>query len=58
MEKDDAIFVWNLARRDAKYGLISIPIIHYPQGTIDDNVHETHVVDDWNNLKIFEYAET
>lgn len=54
MEKDDAIFVWNLARRDAKYGLISIPIIHYPQGTIDDNVHETHVVEDWNNLKIFE----
>lgn len=54
MERDDAIFVWNLARRDVKYGLISIPIIHYPQGTIDDNVHETHVVDNWNNLKIFE----
>jgi 2-polyprenyl-3-methyl-5-hydroxy-6-metoxy-1,4-benzoquinol methylase len=54
MSRDDAMFVWNLARRDAKYGIISMPIIHYPQGEIDGNIHETHVVDDWNNLKIFE----
>jgi len=54
MDRDDAMFVWNLARRDAKYGIISMPIVHYPQGTIDGNVHETHVVDDWDNLKIFE----
>ena len=54
MGRDDAMFVWNLARRDVKYGIISMPIIHYPQGEVDGNVHETHVVDDWNNLKIFE----
>jgi 2-polyprenyl-3-methyl-5-hydroxy-6-metoxy-1,4-benzoquinol methylase len=54
MDRDDAMFVWNLARRDVKYGIISMPIIHYPQGEVDGNVHETHVVDDWNNAKIFE----
>lgn len=54
MTEEEALNVWEVASQGCKYGIISIPIIHYPQGTVDGNVHETHVVDDWDNIKVFE----
>ena len=53
MSQVEAINVWDVARHSAKWGIISIPIVHYAQGEVDGNIHETHVVDDWNNLKVF-----
>jgi predicted TPR repeat methyltransferase len=29
--------------------IVSIPIIHYPQGEYDGNPYETHVKDDWSH---------
>ena len=57
MSKEEAVEVWNTARRGCKYGIISLPIVHYPQGEHFGNVHETHVVDDWNNIKVWETFE-
>ena len=57
MTKEEAISVWNTARRGCKYGIISVPIIHYPQGEWFGNIHETHIVDDWNNIKVWEAFE-
>lgn len=54
MTKEEAIKVWDIARSGCKYGLISIPIIHYPQGEWFDNPYEVHVVDDWNNIKVWQ----
>jgi len=53
MTQVEAINVWDVARHSAKWGIISMPIVHYAQGEIDGNIYETHVVDDWNNLRIF-----
>lgn len=57
MTKEEALAVWNMARRDAKYAIINIPIIHYEQGALDGNHHEIHVVDDWNHEKVLEAFE-
>jgi SAM-dependent methyltransferase len=54
MTKEEAIKVWDVASKGCKYAILSIPIIHYPQGVIDGNHHETHIVDDWNNISVFE----
>jgi 2-polyprenyl-3-methyl-5-hydroxy-6-metoxy-1,4-benzoquinol methylase len=53
MTKAEAIAVWEMARKGCSWAILSIPIIHYPQGEVDGNIHETHVVDDWNNLSVF-----
>ncbi len=54
MTKEEAVKVWDVASKGCRYAILSIPIIHYPQGVIDDNHHEIHVVDDWNNISVFE----
>ena len=54
MTKEEAIRVWDVASKGCKYAILSIPIIHYPQGVIDGNHHEAHIVDDWNNISVFE----
>jgi predicted TPR repeat methyltransferase len=53
MTQVEAINVWDVARHSAKWGIISIPIVHYAQGEVDGNIHEAHIVDDWNNLRVF-----
>ena len=53
----EAVNVWDVARHSAKWGIINMPIVHYAQGEVDGNIHETHVVDDWSNLKIFSCFE-
>lgn len=47
MRKPDAIRMWDKAAGQAQYGIISIPIIHYPQGEEEGNPYERHVKDDW-----------
>ena len=64
MSEDDAVLLWNRISEEAKYALISIPIIHYEQGAINDNPYEVHVEEDWTTEKdlqkfsnIVEYKE-
>lgn len=57
MTKEEALAVWNIAKRDAKYAIINIPIVHYEQGAIEGNPHEVHVVDDWDHDKVLEAFE-
>lgn len=47
MPKEDAIKVWEKVSKQARYAVISIPIIHYHQGEINGNPYEVHVKDDW-----------
>jgi len=43
MSEFDSKAVWNAAKDYAKTGLISVPIIHYPQGAEFNNPFEVHV---------------
>lgn len=46
MTQKESINVWELASREAKYGMISVPIIHYPQGHENGNPFEEHIQED------------
>ena len=53
MSEAEALDLWErsaFAARRAVY--LSIPIVHYPQGEIEGNQHEHHVVDDWDHHKV------
>jgi hypothetical protein len=53
MEADEALALWAKAAESAQRAVyLSIPIVHYPQGSIEGNPHEHHVVDDWNHDKV------
>jgi predicted TPR repeat methyltransferase len=43
MTEAEAVDVWNRMQEFAKAGLISVPIIHYPQGAEFNNPFEVHV---------------
>ena len=45
MSEEEAKDVWSRARNYAKWGLISVPIVHYPQGPEFGNPYEVHVQD-------------
>lgn len=42
LSREDSMQVWERAS-EAKYGLISVPIVHYPQGAEFGNPYEVHV---------------
>lgn len=42
MSRDESLVLWEAASV-ADYGLISVPIIHYPQGEEEGNPYEVHV---------------
>lgn len=44
--RDEAIKVWETAAGQAKFGMISTPLVHYPQGALKGNPHEVHVQED------------
>ena len=53
MTEAEALDLWRrstVAARRAVY--LSIPIVPYPQGEIEGNEHEHHVVDDWDHDKV------
>lgn len=53
MGEDDALAVWDKAAGAARRAVyLSIPIVHYPQGEIEGNPHEVHVVDDWDHDRV------
>ena len=52
MSEEDAVALWGRAKSQAKYAIISVPIIHYPQGPHAGNPYEVHVVEDWTTEKV------
>lgn len=53
MSEADALALWDKAAGAAHRAVyLSIPIVHYPQGEIEGNHHEHHVVDDWNHDRV------
>jgi cyclopropane fatty-acyl-phospholipid synthase-like methyltransferase len=54
MTKEDAIKLWDKVSKSARYAIISIPIIHYPQGHEHGNPYEEHVKDDWSSQEVLE----
>lgn len=57
MTKEDAIALWSKVSGKAKHAIISIPIIHYPQGHLDGNPYEEHVKEDWTAEEVLETFE-
>ena len=54
MTKEEAIELWDKVSKTARYAIISIPIIHYPQGHEHGNPYEEHVKDDWSSEEVLE----
>ncbi len=55
MTEVEALDLWQRAGAAARRAVyLSIPIVHYPQGEIEGNEHEHHVVDDWDHAKVLE----
>jgi hypothetical protein len=54
MSESDAINLWDKISKQAKYAIISIPIIHYHQDAINGNPYEVHVEEDWTVERVLE----
>ena len=54
MSKDDAITVWENTSKSANNAVITIPIIHYPQGESEGNPYEAHIKDDWTHEEVLD----
>ena len=54
MTKEESLIVWEKASKMAKHAIISIPIVHYPQGAWEGNPYEEHVKDDWSTDEVLE----
>ncbi len=53
MTVEEAQDLWRRAGEAAGRAVyMSIPIVHYPQGELEHNHHEVHVVDDWDHDKV------
>lgn len=54
MSEEDSLKLWEKCSKQARYGIISIPIVHMPQGAYNDNPYEIHVEEDWDTKKVLE----
>ena len=54
MHKDEAIVLFNKCLQHSRYLIISMPIIHFPQGPEHENPYEEHIKDDWSHDEIIE----
>jgi hypothetical protein len=54
MSESDALILWERISKQAKYAMISIPIIHYHQDAINGNPYEVHVEEDWTVERVLE----
>lgn len=54
MKASEAIALWEKSRQQARWGYLSIPIIHHPQEEIDGNPYERHVDEDWSHERIMD----
>jgi hypothetical protein len=52
MSQADALALWDVIRHNAKAAIISMPIIHYPQGEEEGNPYEAHIEEDWSHDEI------
>ena len=52
MSEQSAVELWDRISQQAKYAIISIPIIHYHQDAINGNPYEIHVEEDWNTERV------
>jgi hypothetical protein len=53
MSAPEAVDLWRRSAATARRAVyLSIPIVHYPQASVDGNPHECHVVDDWNHERV------
>lgn len=52
MGADESKMVWKWAAHFCKYGLISVPIIHWPQGAENGNPYEVHVQEHMTSKQI------
>lgn len=43
MPADDAVAVWDRARAHARWLVINMPVLDYPQGEMDGNPYEAHL---------------
>jgi SAM-dependent methyltransferase len=52
ISKQDAIELVDKVMAVSKYAVISIPIVHWPQGDRHGNPFEVHVKDDWSDAEV------
>ncbi len=55
MSRAEAVALWKKTMRYSRSAIISIPIIHYPQGDFDGNPFEVHVEDHWTHEEVLNY---
>jgi hypothetical protein len=54
MTKEDAVALWERVSKEAKYAIISMPIVEFPQGHVHGNPFEEHVKNNWTHEEILE----
>ena len=54
MTKEEAKSLYERLLQTSDLVLMSIPIIHYPQGEYDGNPYEAHIKDDWSHSEVLE----
>jgi hypothetical protein len=54
MTKEESIKIVNGVMSVSRYGIISIPIKHWPQDAIGGNPFEIHVKDDWSHEEVMD----
>ena len=52
ISESDAIKLWDRIGSKALHAMISIPVIHYPQGEHFGNPYETHIEDHWTHERV------
>lgn len=52
MAEDEAVALWARCRAAGRHVVLSLPVVHYPQGPCEGNPHEEHVVDDWSHERV------
>ena len=54
MTKQEAVSLVEKLKESCNYLIISIPIIKYPQDSINGNPYEAHIKDDWSHEEVME----
>lgn len=54
MTKEEAVLLVDALKKTCKRIIISIPIVHLPQGEYEGNPYEEHVKDDWSHTEVME----
>jgi len=52
MSQDQALELWRRVSNSARFAMIAIPIVHYPQGSSEGNPFEAHIEDHWSHERV------